>query len=158
MESASEMSAELDPARIIRVERTIAAPREKVFEAFSDPKHLDAWWGPDGFTNETHDMTFSVGGLWRYTMHGPDGKDWPNWIRYTEISPPSRIAYEHGGEMGEPAHFNGVITFEDVNGKTHISLVLVLPTKEDRAAKVEFGAVEGGKQTLAKLERYVLSR
>lgn len=43
---ADEISAELDPAKIIRIERTIAAPRELVFEAFTDPKHLDVWWGP----------------------------------------------------------------------------------------------------------------
>tara|TARA_R100001132_G_C3249270_1_gene77043 strand:+ start:638 stop:871 length:234 start_codon:yes stop_codon:yes gene_type:complete len=77
------MSAVYDPAKIIRVERTISAPRELVFESLSDAGHLDQWWGPDGFVNETHEMDFAVGGLWRYTMHGPDGKDWPNWIRYT---------------------------------------------------------------------------
>lgn len=149
------MSAELDPARILHVERTIAAPRPLVFEAFSDPKHLDAWWGPDGFTNETHEMEFAVGGLWRYTMHGPDGRDWPNWIRYTEISPPSRITYEHGGEMGEPAHFNGIVRFTDDGGKTRVSLTLVFATAEARDATLEYGAIEGGKQTLAKLEAYL---
>lgn len=152
------MSAELDTSKIIRIERTIAAPRELVFEAFSDPKHLDAWWGPEGFVNETHEMEFAVGGLWRYTMVGPDGTVYPNWIRYTEISPPSRIAYDHGGEMGEPAHFGGIIAFEDVSGKTRVSLVLVFPTTQARDATIGFGAVEGGRQTLAKLERYVLDR
>ena len=93
------MSAERDPSKTLQVERTIAAPRELVFEAFSDPEHLDVWWGPNGFVNETHEMDFSVGGLWRYTMYGPDGKVWPNWILYTEITAPSRIAYDHGGEM-----------------------------------------------------------
>lgn len=152
------MSALLDTSKIIRIERIIAAPRELVFEAFSDPKHLDAWWGPDGFTNETHEMEFSIGGLWRYTMHGPDGKAWPNWIRYTEISPPSRLAYDHGGEIDEPAHFSGVITFEDLAGKTRVSLVLVFATTQARDATIEFGAVEGGQQTLAKLEQFVLGR
>jgi len=152
------MSAELDPGKIIRIERSIAAPRELVFEAFSDPKHLDAWWGPDGFTNETHEMEFSVGGLWRYTMHGPDGKTWPNWIRYTEISAPSRIAYDHGGEIDEPAHFGGLITFDEAAAQTRVTLTLVFETQQARDATIEFGAVEGGQQTLAKLELYVLGR
>jgi len=151
------MSAELDPARIIRVERNIAAPRELVFEAFSDPRHLDRWWGPDGFVNETHEMDFSVGGLWRYTMHGPDGKDWLNWIRYTEITPPSRIAYHHGGEIDEPAHFDGVISFEECDGGTRVSLVLIFRTPAARDATIEFGAIQGGEQTLAKLDQYVSS-
>jgi uncharacterized protein YndB with AHSA1/START domain len=152
------MSAELDPARILRVERVIAAPRELVFEAFSDASHLDQWGGPDGFVNETHEMDFSVGGLWRYTMHGPDGKDWPNWIRYTEIDPPRRIAYHHGGELDEPAHFDGVISFAETEGGTKVSLVLIFPDTKARDAVLEFGAVEGGEQTLAKLDRYVTRR
>lgn len=152
------MSAERDPSKTLQVERTIAAPRELVFEAFSDPEHLDVWWGPNGFVNETHEMDFSVGGLWRYTMYGPDGKVWPNWIRYTEITAPSRIAYDHGGEMNEPAHFSSIIQFEDIAGKTRVSLILVFPTVEARDATLEFGAVEGGNQTLAKLENFVLDR
>ena len=148
------MTADLDPARIIRLERVMDAPRELVFKALSDEKHLDQWWGPEGFINETHAMDFSVGGLWHYTMHGPDGKDWPNWIRYTEITPPARIAYDHGGERGEPAHFRGLILLEDEGGKTRVSLILIFETVEARDATLEFGAVEGGRQTLAKLDAY----
>lgn len=149
------MTAELDPARILKVDRLVRAPISLVFEMFSDARHLDAWWGPDGFQNETHEMDFSVDGLWRYTMHGPDGKDWPNWIRYREISPPTRIAYEHGGEMGEPAHFDGIITFESEGDKTRITMILIFPTQAARDATFKFGAVEGGKQTLARLDAYV---
>lgn len=152
------MSAHLDPSRIIRIERVIDASPTLVFEALSDARHLDAWWGPDGFTNETREMSFEVGGLWRYTMHGPDGKAWPNWIRYSEITAPIRIAYEHGGEMGEPAHFSGLITLDDEKGKTRISLILIFPTTEARDATIEFGAVKGGEQTLAKLDRFVVAR
>lgn len=149
------MSIALDPARILEVERLVSAPIDLVFKMFSDPRHLDAWWGPDGFQNETHEMDFAVGGLWRYTMHGPDGKDWPNWIRYQDISPPTRIAYEHGGEMGEPAHFDGVITFRAEAAGTRVTLTLIFPTREARDATFKFGAVEGGKQTLARLDAYV---
>jgi uncharacterized protein YndB with AHSA1/START domain len=148
------MTADLDPAKIIRLDRVMAAPRELVFKALSDEKHLDQWWGPEGFVNETHAMDFSVGGLWHYTMHGPDGKDWPNWIRYTEITPPARIAYDHGGKLGEPAHFRGLILLEDEGGKTRVSLILIFETVEARDATLEFGAVEGGRQTLAKLDAY----
>ena len=150
------MSAELDPARIIRVERLLSAPRPLVFSALSDPKHLDQWWGPDGFTNETHEMTFSVGGLWHYTMYGPDGKVWPNWIRYTEITPHSRIAYDHGAELDQPAHFTGILSLEEDGDKTRVAITLVFPSREAREATIKFGAVEGGQQTLAKLDAYVL--
>ncbi|MDQ0423486.1 uncharacterized protein YndB with AHSA1/START domain [Peteryoungia aggregata LMG 23059] len=149
------MAVELDPARILEVERLVGAPIGLVFEMFSDARNLDAWWGPDGFRNETHEMDFSVGGLWRYTMHGPDGKDWPNWIRYQDISPPNRIAYQHGGEMGEPAHFEGVITLRDEGERTRVILTLIFATREARDATFEFGAVEGGQQTLARLDAHV---
>ena len=149
------MTVHADPNRTLSVSRLVGAPPERVFRMFSEARHLDAWWGPDGFTNETHEMDFSVGGLWRYTMHGPDGKAWPNWIRYREISPPSRLAYDHGAEIGEPAHFQGVITFEEESGKTRVTLTLVFATAEARDATLKFGAVEGGNQTLAKLDAYL---
>ena len=144
--------------RGVRLTRLFDAPPELVFKVWSDPRHLDAWWGPDGFRNETQSMEFAPGGEWRYTMHGPDGKAWPNWIRYAEIAEPARIAYDHGGEIGEPAHFRGLILFEDLDGQTRLSMVLVFDTTEARDATLKYGAVDGGKQTLAKLEAYVLGR
>lgn len=152
------MTAELDPARILRVERLVGASVDLVFEMFTDARHLDAWWGPDGFRNETHELDFSVGGLWRYTMHGPDGKDWPNWIRYREITPPTRISYEHGGEMGEAAHFDGIITLDAKGAGTRVTLTLIFPTTEARDATLKFGAVDGGNQTLARLDAYARAR
>lgn len=143
-----------DPSRTLEVSRLINAPRELVFTVFSEPGHIDAWWGPNGFRNETHEMDFAVGGLWRYTMHGPDGKDWPNWIRYTLIEKPSRIAYQHGGEMSEPAHFEGEIRFEEKDRQTLVTLRLIFPSAQARDATLKFGAVEGGQQTLARLGAY----
>jgi uncharacterized protein YndB with AHSA1/START domain len=148
------MIENLDPARLIQVDRLVGAPIDLVFKVFTDPDHIDQWWGPDGFRNETHEMDFSVGGLWRYTMHGPDGKDWPNWIRYQDITPPTRIAYEHGGEMGEVAHFDGVITLLPEGDKTRVTITLIFPTPEARNATLKFGAVDGGYQTLARLDVY----
>lgn len=143
-----------DPSRVLEVSRLVSAPRDLVFEVFTTPGHIDQWWGPDGFRNETHEMDFSVGGLWRYTMHGPDGKAWPNWIRYRLIERPVRLVYDHGGEMGEPAHFEGQITLEETGGQTLVTLRLVFPTAEARDATLRFGAVEGGNQTLARLDAY----
>ncbi|KPF45451.1 SRPBCC family protein [Rhizobium sp. AAP43] len=152
------MTLGYDPAKILQVERLVGAPIELVFRMFSDARHLDQWWGPDGFQNETHEMDFSVGGLWRYTMHGPDGKDWPNWIRYQDITPPTRIAYQHGAEMGEPAHFDGVITLQPEGTGTRVTLTLIFATPEARDATLKFGAVEGGKQTLARLDTYAMAQ
>ncbi len=144
-------------ALTIEISRFIDAPRALVFQAFNDPKHVDAWWGPEGFRNETHSMKFEVGGIWHYTMHGPDGKDWPNWIKYNAIVPNENLTYDHGGELNEPAHFSGEISFANEAGKTRVTLSLVLSSVEDKGAKVKSGAVQGGEQTLGRLDAYVTS-
>jgi uncharacterized protein YndB with AHSA1/START domain len=148
------MTMSLDNSRKIQVDRLVHAPPELVFRMLTDPKHLDQWWGPNGFRTETHEMNFSVGGVWRYTMHGPD-RDWPNWIRYKEITPPTRLVYDHGGEITEPALFQGTISLEPEADGTRITITLLFQTTEARDATLEFGAVEGGKQNLARLEAYL---
>lgn len=75
--------------------REIAAPAEDVFAAFSDPERLARWWGPAGFTNTFHRFEFENGGRWVYTMHGPDGRDYPNESVFQKIEPESRLVIEH---------------------------------------------------------------
>src|SRR5437016_4445107 len=98
--------------REIVISRRIEAPRELVFEAFTEVAHLSQWWGPQGFTTTTRAFEFRVGGVWVFTMHGPDGIDYPEWISWTEIVPPARIALVHGERHGDPNAFTSVLTFE----------------------------------------------
>ena len=51
----------------------VDAPIEKVWEAWTSPEHLEAWWGPGGFRTTTSRFDLTVGGQWAHTMHGPDG-------------------------------------------------------------------------------------
>lgn len=146
-----------DPSRTIELTRLVSAPRDLVFKVLSQAKHIDAFWGPDGFRNETHEMGFFPGGLWRYTMHGPDGKQWPNWIRYKTITPPELITYDHGRAMGEPAMFEGCIKLDAKGSQTLVTLALHFPDTAARDATIKFGAVEGGEQNLARLDAYVQS-
>jgi len=78
------------------VSRVIDAPPELVFEAFTDVRHLSRWWGPDGFTTATRAFEFRAGGEWDFAMHGPDGTEYQEFISWTEIVPPERIALRHG--------------------------------------------------------------
>ena len=66
-----------DP-KVISGSRLFDAPRSLVFEAWTDPKHLAHWWGPNGFSLTTHSFDFRAGGVWRFVMHGPDGRDYQN--------------------------------------------------------------------------------
>src|SRR5512138_74034 len=75
--------------------RTFDAPRERVFEAFSDPSRVARWWGPSGFTNTVHEFDMRPGGTWWFTMHGPDGADYPSESVFVDIVKPERIAFQH---------------------------------------------------------------
>src|SRR5262245_54382768 len=107
-------------SRSIIGSRVLDAPRALVFSVWTDPKHLAQWWGPNGFATTTHAYDFRPGGVWRFVMHGPDGRDYQNRITFDEIIPPKRIVYRHdGGDDVEPVQFTQTVTFEDLgNGKT----------------------------------------
>ena len=142
--------------REIVISRVIDAPRELVFEAFTGVQHLSQWWGPEGFTTSTRAFEFRVGGEWVFVMHGPDGTDYQEWISWTEIAPPERIALLHGESRGDPNAFESVLTFEPDGAATRIEMRTVFPTQalRDEAVK-RYHAVEGGRQTLGNLAAYV---
>lgn len=142
--------------REIVISRLIDAPRELVFEAFTEARHLSQWWGPQGFTITTSAFEFRVGGEWIFVMHGPDGTDFQEWISWTEIAPPERIALLHGESRGDPNAFTSVLTFTPDGAATRIEMRMVFPTRERRDEVVEkYHAIEGGQQTLGKLAAYV---
>lgn len=92
-----EQTAPIPPpaAHAIVNTRLLAAPRERVFAAFADPAVLARWWGPKGFTNEFHEFDFRTGGVWRFTMRGPDGASYAMDHRFVDIVPPARVAVRH---------------------------------------------------------------
>jgi uncharacterized protein YndB with AHSA1/START domain len=142
-----------EDARSIITTRVFDAPRELVFDAWTDPKHLVRWWGPHGFTTTTRSIDVRPGGVWRFVMHGPDGTDYENRITYDEIVRPERLVYRHGGgEDVEPVQFHTTVTFEDVGGKTKVTMRGVFASAEERDRVAQkYGAVEGAKQHLERL-------
>lgn len=142
--------------REIIIERLINAPRELVWEAWVDQTHIGNWWGPDGFTTSTEYMEVKPGGKWKYIMHGPDGKDYPNLVTYKEIIKPERLTYSHGSNEESPAEFEVEVRFEEKNGKTNLTLRSVFPTAAAKNIVVkEYGAIEGGKQMISRLEEFL---
>ncbi len=113
--------------REIVISRVIDAPRELVFEAFTEVRHLSRWWGPEGFTTTTRSFEFRVGGEWDFVMHGPDGTDYQEWITWIEIAPPERIAMLHGESRGDPNAFESVLTFEPDGAATRIEMLHGVP-------------------------------
>lgn len=92
--------------------RVFDFPRELVFRAWTTPDLLARWWGPQGFTNTFHECDMRSGGTWRFTMHGPNGVDYPNHSVFVEIVPLERIVLDHlsGHE------FRVTATFERLDG------------------------------------------
>lgn len=155
MEATSKAPDGVVGDREIVITRNIAALRERVWKAFTTAEALARWWGPNGFTITTSSFDFREGGEWVFIMHGPDGRDYPNWVRFTRIEEPSRMDHDHGGD-GDRVLFRAVITLDEVGGKTRVTLHSTFETKEQRDLVVkEYGAVEGGQQTLARLDAYL---
>ena len=142
--------------RSIVLTRMLEAPREQVFELWTSAEHLAKWWGPNGFTTTTHEADIRAGGVWRFTMHGPDGTDYPNVIHYEQVDPPELITFTHGDDVGDMPPFRGTITFDDFNGMTILTMRTVFVSVDELQRQVEkVGAIEGGNQTLDRLVGYV---
>lgn len=157
MSSAKENNS---TGRELITTRLVNAPKELVWEVWTQPEHVKQWWGPDGFTNTIHEMEVKPGGVWRFMMHGPNGMDFPNKIVFTEVIKPERLTYTHtSDDDNNPTLFHTTVTFEEQNGKTNITMKAIFATAEERNRVVkEYGAAEGGKQTLSKLDAYLSSQ
>ena len=148
------------PDREIVLTRVFAAPRELVWRAFTDSGQLAHWWGPRGFTTRTHRMDVKPGGTWRYVMVGPDGREYQNLVTYLEVTAPERLRYKHGGgEDAEPVNFEVTVSFALEGGaadRTRVTMRSVFSSNEARDFVArEYNALEGGKQTLARLGEHL---
>lgn len=83
------------PMTTFNTSRNIPATVEQVFAAISSPDRLSRWWGPAGFTNTFDVCDFRQGGRWVFTMHGPDGRAYPNESVFAEIEPPRKVVIQH---------------------------------------------------------------
>ncbi|MCG3181921.1 MAG: hypothetical protein BIFFINMI_04361 [Phycisphaerae bacterium] len=149
---------DVPPDREIVISRVINAPRRRVWEAMTDPAQLDAWWGPRGFRNVTESFDLRPGGIWRHTMTGPDGAEYPNTTKFVEIVPPERIVFLNGGRLrrGRGIRFHAIWSLVDLGERTQLIGHMIFDKPEDRDLVVrEYGAIEGGKQTLARLSEHL---
>ena len=138
--------------REIAAVRLVAAPRARVWKAWTEPEQVAQWWGPNGFTNTIHEMEVRPGGIWQFVMHGPDGTDYQNRSIYLEVREPERIVYVH---VSGP-QFQMTATFSEENGRTALAVQMLFESAalRDKVA-TQFGAVEGLKQTLDRLEAFL---
>lgn len=138
--------------RTLEITRLLDAPRDLVWEVWTNPEHIKNWWGPEGFTNTIDKMEVRPGGVWEFTMHGPDGTDYRNVHVYVELVKPERIVLNH---VTGPK-FTMTATFTEEGNKTRIHLHSLFESDEQLAHVIQvFKADVGMKQNVDRLEAYL---
>lgn len=133
------------------ITRLLPAPVELVWRVWTSPEHIANWWGPEGFTNTIHVMEVKAGGEWRLTMHGPDGKRYPNKSTFEEIIPEQKIIFRHFNP-----DYLATILFEAKGKQTLLNWTMAFETEGlfETVVKV-FKADKGLEENVAKLEKYL---
>lgn len=139
--------------REIVTTRVFDAPRDLVFDAWTDPDQLKLWWGPRGFTNTFHVCEMKSGGQWKYTMHGPDGTNYQNECRFVEIARPERIVIDN---LAVP-RFRLTVLFEELGERTKITFRQLFETSSVYD-QVKLFAVPGNEDNLDRLARHLAGR
>lgn len=137
------------------ITRLYDAPVKMVWDAWTDPKQTAKWWGPRGFTITTHSKELKPGGRWNYTMHGPDGVDYPNSTLYHEVVKYSRLVYDHGGFEDRPPLFKVTVNFTEEKGKTKMDMTMALASAEAAKEISKHIKKAGGNSTWDRLGEYL---
>lgn len=132
--------------------REIKATPEQVFSAISNPERLKIWWGPTGFTNSFEIFDFKVGGQWKYIMHGPDGKNYPNESVFAEIEVNKKVVIQHQSLPKYTLTISLVASIE----KTLVTWVQEFE-KPEVAKAIAHIVVSANEQNLDRLSNEVLS-
>ena len=138
----------------VTLTRLFDARRDVVFRAWTDPKQLAQWWGPHGFTNPVCEIDARPGGALRIDMKGPDGNIYPMTGTFREVVPPERLAFI-GVAMEGLFESLTTVTFEDVKGKTRVTVKAVVLKAAPEAAPALAGMEEGWSQSLERLDGFV---
>jgi len=150
----------------LEIARVFAAPRDLVWQVWTEPEHICRWWGPRGFTTRVTELEFEPGGRWRYLLSGTDGAEYPSVGEFREIVPGGRIVttdeFDEGFALPSPAELpSGIVmtvNFADVAGepgRTRVTLEIAHPTTEDRRKHEDLGVVAGWNSSLDRLEEYL---
>lgn len=148
------------PTASVTMTRIFAAPRALVFQAWTDPRSLAAWWGPHVFTNPVCEVDPRVGGALLIHMRGPDGVIYPMTGQFTEMAPPAVLAFDNAaldqtGEVLLKGHTR--VTFEEVGEGTRMTVSSTVVGVADVAPRMLAGMEAGWVQTLEKLAAFIVN-
>lgn len=136
--------------QVIQTQRTVPFASDEVYAAFADPTRLAKWWGPKGFTNTFDIFDFRAGGIWKYTMHGPDGSNYRNESVFISLEPGKRIVIQHVS----PPHFTLTVSLSP--SETGTQLLWIQEFDDRRVAEaVRHIAGPGNEQNLDRLQMHL---
>jgi uncharacterized protein YndB with AHSA1/START domain len=139
--------------REIAMARVFEAPRELVWQAWTERDRVVQWWGQNGFTTTVKNMDVRPEGVWRFVMHGPDGTDYDVNAVFIEVVKPERLVFDH-----EEPQFRVTVTFDEVDGGTRVAMRSAFPSAEERDRVYEEGGRKGGPQMFERLDKYLSSQ
>jgi uncharacterized protein YndB with AHSA1/START domain len=150
--TTNKIAAQVGEREIV-ITRVFDAPRDLVFDAWTQKEHLSKWWGPRGFTTTFQKFDMKPGGTWQFIMHGPDGVDFPNTNVFVEIVKPERIVIKHTVFP----HYLATTIFENLDGKTKLTYRTVFEENAATFEKVKTYAAPGAEQMMDRLEEHLAS-
>jgi uncharacterized protein YndB with AHSA1/START domain len=151
------------------ISRVFDAPRELVFEAWTEPKHMVQWWGPRVMTTPVCEMDVRPGGAYRIVMRGPEGEEYPEKGTYREVVRPERLVMtmdcsefpDEWQDMVKPNRAKGernpvgelvmTVTFEERGEKTEVTVRMRFISAGIRDSMVKMGMSVGWSESLDKL-------
>ncbi len=143
--------------RTLTIKRTFNAPVQLVWEAWTQPEHIAAWWGPKGMETRILEHNFQEGGAWKYAMTMPDGREFIAEGRYAEIVEASKIATSADFKpMTEGVQME--IVFEADGDKTHLALHVIHPTEAYAKQQEEMGFMNGWGSVFDRLGEFLFDR
>jgi uncharacterized protein YndB with AHSA1/START domain len=142
----------------LKLTRVYDAPLAAIWDAWTNAQQTAQWWGPRGFSLTTHNRDLQVGGRWRFTMHGPDGVDYPNVVRYLEVKSQRCLVYDHSSSDETPPLFCVTVLFRETPSGTQMDMTMTLPTPEAAEQTRKFVKRAGGESTWDRLGEFLMQR
>lgn len=145
-------------SNVIALTRIYDAPLQTVWDAWTVSEQVSQWWGPRGFTLTIHERALKTGGYWHYTMHGPDGVDYPNTTHYLDVQPLHKLVYDHGANQDQPPLFRVTVKFKELKDRTEMSMEMAFSSTEIAQQMKVHIRNAGGETTWDRLGEFIAKK
>lgn len=138
--------------------RSFDAPRELLWEMWTNPEHVSRWMlGPDGWTMPICEIDLRPGGEWRFVWRRDDGSEMEMTGVYREVEPPARLVHTEAWSGDWPETLNTLVLVEEEDGRSRMETTLLYPSKESRDAALQTGMKDGASMSFDRLAEYLKS-